>query len=366
MVGVRPIGCRLSGSPEEITESIRGAINDAELMAGCTIKEAYLSLSGRSSQSFNSEGMTRIKTGKVRGSDIRAVVEMAEAVKLPPEMQVLHVVPQEFIIDGQGGINSPLGMSGVRLELRAQLLRAERKLLSSLRELCKGLRILDVVPAPLAQAELLLSSQSQEMGVVLVDLGAESSDLSIFLSGSIAHMLSVPLGGELITQDIKECLSVALPEADRLKREHGLALSRLLESEEQLEIPGLGGRPAYTVSKQYLCAVIEARLEEIFKLLEEQLARTGYLDLPGGVVLTGGSANLGATEELARQILGMPCLLGKPRKIKGLVDVVKNPRYTTATGLILFAARGRSREYFSEGERNSGIWQRLLRTLGLS
>ncbi|MCA9540013.1 MAG: cell division protein FtsA [Myxococcales bacterium] len=335
---------------EQAVASIRAAVEEAELMAGCEIKEVFLAVSGRHIESFNSHGMVRIRNQSVDAEDVRACIDMARAVRLPPDQQILHVVPQEYLIDGQTGIARPLGMNGVRLEVHAHLITGHTESLLALEDCCKRarLKVLDVMHAPLAQAEVLLTPQGRDLGVVLIDIGGDTTNIAVFDRGEVVHTSIIGLGGEHVTRDVRDCLNAPLVEAEHLKQSRGCALAELIDPEEMVEIPGVGGRKPRRIERQLLCQIVEARVDEIFHLVSEELHRLGYTEgLRGGAVLTGGTANLPGAIELAEHVLHMPAAKGEPKALHGLVDVVKNPRYATGTGLVLCGVRQRQQAWFS-------------------
>ncbi len=335
---------------QQAVTSIREAVEEAELMAGCEIKEIYVSVSGRHLESFNSHGMVRIRSGTVDTDDVRACMDMACAVKLPPDKAILHAVPQSFIIDGQAGITRPVGVEGVRLEVHAHLVVGDIQALKQLEQCIRQakLRVIDMILAPLAQAEALLSPQGRDLGVVLVDIGGDTTDIAVFDQGQIVHSTVLGIGGQHVTSDIKDCLNTPTVEAEHLKQAHGCALAELIDADERVSVPGVGGRKPREIERTLLCQIIEARAEEILRLVAEELRPLGYANgLPGGVVLTGGTANLPGLVELAEQVMGMPAARAQPKGLHGLVDVVRNPRYATGTGLVLCGVNRRDVQWFS-------------------
>lgn len=349
----------VTDQPEAVA-SIRAAVEEAELMAGCEIGEVFASVSGRHFESFNSTGMTRIRSGTVEPSDVAACIDMARAVKLPPDRAIMHAIPQEFIIDGKGGITRPVGVEGVRLEVNAHLVIADTTATRAL-EACvtrAGLRVVDLMPSPLAQAEALLGS-GRDIGVVLIDIGGDTTEVAVFDSGEIVHSAVLTVGGWHVTHDIKGCLNTPTVEAEHLKQTAGCALAELVDADERVEIPGVGGRKRREVERTLLCQIIEARVEEILRLVHEELHQCGYAKpLPGGIVLTGGSANLPGLVELCEQVMGMPAACAQPKGLHGLVDVVKNPRYATGTGLVLAGLNRKHVQWFAtrlERPRKRGI-----------
>jgi cell division protein FtsA len=344
----------LVASRSEVVASIRAAVEEAEMMAGCDIREVYASISGRHIESFNSDGMVRIADGQVGTEDVAGVIDVAQAVRIPPDKEVLHVVPREYLIDGERAGQRPLGMPGVRLEVRAHLVIGAATSVAAIESCCRdaGLRVEDVILSSLAQAEALLTPQAKELGVVLVDVGGGTTDIAVFQGGTIVHSAVIPVGGEHITADVHDCLHTPTVEAERLKQAHGCALANLVEDHEEVDVPGAGGRKPRVIKRKLLCEIIEARVDEIFKMVQGDLEEAGFVDgLPGGVVLTGGTANMAGMSELAEQVLSMPAVQGQPHGVEGLVDVVRNPRYATGTGLVLCGAHDRSRAWFGQRGR---------------
>jgi cell division protein FtsA len=335
---------------EDAVNSIRGAIQAAEMMAGCEIAEVFLTVSGRHLRSRPSRGMVRIQGGQVTDEDVRAVVGMAQAIKLHPGYEVLHTIAQDFIIDEQPGNKRPVGMSGVRLEVDAHLVMGNAESTRALEAACEvaGVKVVDVIHAPLAQAEAVLTEQDLEMGVALVDIGGDTTDIAVFSTGSLRHTAFLTLGGEHVTRDIKKVLNLPAAEAEVLKRTHGRVFA---EADSQpVEIPGVSGRKARTIERDELCDIIRARVAEILRLVKEELQEEGWLSaLHNGIRITGGASNLPGIVELGEQVFGpeVPFERGRPRKIKGLVDVVENPRYAAGTGLVLVGIRQRHKAWFS-------------------
>ncbi len=323
---------------DEAVKSIRAAVDEADLMAGTAIEEVFISVSGRNFHSFQSHGMARISDGTVGREDILEAISMARCVKLPAEMEILHVVPQDYIIDAQTNIPRPMGMPGVRLEVHAHCVAGHMPSLLALEEICEraNLSVVDVIMPSLAQAEAILTTQARDMGVVLVDVGGDTTEIAVFDGGAIQHHALLPVGGNHVTHDIKDCLNTPTVEAEHLKQLHGCALADMIGADEVVEVPGVGGRRPRTIKRRVLCDIIEARVGEILRLLKGELDQIGYVDgLPGGLVLTGGAASLLGIVELAEHVMRMPAAKGEPQNLSGLVDVVRSSRYATGTGLVL-------------------------------
>ncbi len=352
-------------SAEDVVRSIRAAVEEAEMMAGCDIAEVFVSISGRHLDSFNSNGVVRVAGEQVTDDDVLRVIDVAKAHKLPADHRVLHVVPQEFVLDHQTGVQRPIGMSGVRLEVQAHVLVGDGKCTEAFEACCQqaGLRVVDIVLAPLAQAEALLTSSGREMGVALLDIGGDTTDLAVFHRGAVVHTALLPIGGEHVTADIKDCLNVPTAEAEHLKQAHGCALAALVDPDATVELPGVGGRRPRTIKRSLLCEVIEARVEEILKLVHQELEHQLYLDLlRGGLVLTGGMSNLDGMTELAEQVMDMPAVRGAPKDFHGLVEVVQNPRYSTGTGLVQYGLQQKNQHWFSThgSHRPKRGWSRFI------
>lgn len=367
--GVHPANGIQNGqirNPEQVELAIRAAVREAELMAGCSIAEVFVTASTRHFESFDSTGMTRIAEEAVTAQDVRQAIDMAAAVRMGPDQRVMHVVPQEYIVDGERGVTDPLGMPGVRLEVRAHLVLGRTAPLEAVRTCCEGagLTVLDVFMAPLAQGEALLTPQGRDVGVALIDIGSDTTNIAVFENGALAHTAVLALGGEHVTSDIRDCLTTPVAEAENLKRAHGTAIAHVLDPEEIVEVPGVGGRRPRQVRRALLCEIIEARVAEIFRLVAEELAQAGYAEgLAGGVILSGGTANLHYIEELAEEALALPVARGCPKDLHGLVDVVSNPKYATSTGLVLCGLQDRSAAWFGtwgdKPQRRKSFWSFL-------
>lgn len=329
--------------------SIQRAIEEAEMMAGCEIKSAYVGIAGSHIKGVNSQGIVALKDKEVTPSDIRRVIDAARAVVIPLDQEVIHVLPQEYVIDNQDGIKEPLGMSGVRLEARVHLVTAA---CSSAQNLVKcanqvGLDVADIALQPLASALAVLNDDERDLGVVLIDIGGGTTDIAVFVNGSIVYTLVLPLGGNQITSDISIGLRTPALEAENLKIRHGCALASLVDKEETIEVPSVGGRSARSMSRQILCEIVEPRVEEIFGLVQREIQRSGYADLlASGAVITGGTAIMEGIPELAEEVLGMPVRRGIPERVGGLTDVVRSPIYSTGVGLVLYGRDHLGNKFF--------------------
>jgi cell division protein FtsA len=340
---------------EATVASIRRSIEEAELMAGCEIAHVYTGIAGGHIKGFNSQGIVAVKDKEVREADIARVIDAAKAVAIPLDREVIHVLPQEYIIDDQGGIKEPLGMSGVRLEAKVHIVTGA---VSSAQNIVKcanrtGLNVSDIVLQPLASAEAVLSDDEKELGVCLVDIGGGTTDIVVFSGGSIVHTAVIALGGNNLTSDIAIGLRTPAHEAERLKQKHGCALASMVAKDETIEVPSVGGRHPRVLGRQILCEILEPRVEEIFQLVQREVQKCGYEDLlASGVVITGGSTLLAGMPELAEEVLALPVRRGMPRGIGGLVDVVKSPMYATGVGLVIYGAKHQDRRIFRIREEN--------------
>lgn len=346
--------------------SVRAAVERAELMAGCDLGEVCLGVSGRHVDSFNSSGLARILGDRVALDDLERAVDLARAVKIPAVKQILHVAPQRFVVDGSSSFKQPIGSSGVRLELSARVVLGHTRKLQALESVCTaaGLNVVDIFCGNLARGEALVPDACREMGVALVDLGADTTELSVFMTGGLVYSASLPIGGDLVTADVKDCLNTPLVDAERLKQASGHAMTGLVDTDTTVEVPGIGGRKARRIKRSLLCEIIEARVQEIFELVGAELAQSGFDGLAGGVILTGGGANLEGIIELAEHQLRLPATLGRPVDLSGLVDVVCKPRFSTAVGLARCGLEGLDRDWFSSRlipAKRRGGWRRILR-----
>lgn len=322
---------------ESTVSAIQRALEEAELMADCKIQHVYTGIAGSHIKSLNSTGMVAIKDREVGRVDIDRVIETARAMPIPTDQQVLHILTQEFVIDGQDGIREPLGMSGVRLEVKVHIVTgavsAAQNIVKCVRR-C-GLEVADLILQPLASSIAVLSEDEKDLGVCLVDIGGGTTDLAVFTQGAIRHTAVIPIAGDQITNDIAMALRTPTAEAEEIKVRHGCALRQLADPHEMVEVPGLGDRAPRQLSRQTLAEVIEPRVEELYSLVQQVLRQSGYEELlSSGIVLTGGSAVMQGMVELGEEIFHMPVRIGIPRYEGPLADVVRTPRYATAMGLL--------------------------------
>jgi len=349
---------------ESTVASIQRALEEAELMADCKIRTVYTGIAGSHIRSFNSSGMVAIKDKEVTAADMARVIETAKAVNIPTDQQIVHVLPQEFIIDGQEDIREPIGMSGVRLEVKVHIVTgavsAAQNIVKCVRR-C-GLEVNDLILQPLASSMSILTQDEKELGVALVDIGGGTTDIAIFTGGAIRHTAVIPIAGDQITNDIAMALRTPTPEADEIKLRFGIAKQVLADPNEKLEVPGLGDRAPRMLSRQALAAVIEPRIEELFSLVHQVIRESGYEELlSSGVVLTGGTSLLPGMVDLAEDIFLKPVRIGMPDYTGGLADVVRSPRYSTAVGLLAEARLQRLRG--RKVAEQSGSFKETLRRM---
>ncbi len=349
---------------ESTVQSIQRAVEEAELMAGCQIHSVHAGIAGSHIRSLNSHGIVAIKDREVTPGDVERVIDAARAVAIPADQKILHILPQEFIIDEQEGIKEPVGMSGVRLEARVHMVTgavsAAQNIVKCVRR-C-GLDVDDLILEQLASSYAALSEDEKELGVCLVDIGGGTTDIAVFTEGSIRHTAVIPIAGDQVTNDIAVALRTPTQHAEEIKIKYACALTQLAASDETIEVPSIGDRPARRLSRQTLAEVVEPRYEELISLIQAELRRSGFEDLiAGGVVLTGGSSKMEGLIELAEEIFHMPVRLGVPRYVTGLVDVVRNPIYATGVGLLLFGYHNRrSRlQELPAGHGMKAIWERM-------
>ncbi len=349
---------------ESTIQSIRRAVEEAELMVGCSIPSVYVGIAGGHIKGFNSTGIVKIRDGEVKEADLKRVIETATAVDIPPDREVLHVIPQEYIIDGQDGIKEPIGLVGVRLEARAHIVTGA---VTSAQNIIKcannaGLNVHDIVLEQLASSEAVLTQDEKDLGVALVDIGGGTSDLAIFSGGSIKHTAVLSLGGNQVTRDLAFGLQTPVSEAEEVKKKWGCCRASLIEADEQIGIEGVGGRGVRNLSRSVMAEIIEPRMNEIFTLLKREIELSGYEELiASGVVLTGGSSLLEGIEDLAAEVFQRPVRIGLPRRIGGLVDVVESPVYATAVGLLLYGKRDMEEKRFPRREEN--IFSKVIRRM---
>lgn len=340
---------------ESTVESIKRAISEAELVAGCDITSVYAGIAGGHIKGINSHGIVAVKEKEVCENDLVRVIDAAQAVAIPLDREVIHVIPQEYIIDDQDGIKEPLGMSGVRLEAKVHIVTAA---VTSAQNIVKcanrcGLNVSDIILQPLASAEAVLTPDERELGVCLVDIGGGTTDIILFSEGAVVHTSVLTLGGNHITNDVAVGLRTPAAEAERIKQKYGCSLSSMVGRDETIEVPSVGGRKPRILSRQILSEIIEPRVEEIFTLVRQEVIKSGFEErIASGIVITGGSTILEGMPELAEQVFNMPVRRGIPRSIGGLVDVVKSPMYATGVGLVIAGSKASNGHRFKVREEN--------------
>ena len=349
---------------EATVESIQRALEEAELMADCKIRHVYAGIAGSHIRSFNSSGMVAIKDKEVTAADVSRVIETAKAVNIPTDQQLLHTVPQEFIVDNQEDVREPIGMSGIRLEVRVHIVTGAVSAVQNIVKCVRrcGLEVSDLILQPMASADAVLTPDEKELGVVLIDIGAGTTDVAIFSEGAIRHTSVIPIAGDQITSDIAMALRTPTQDAEEIKLRYGVAKQVLTDPGETLEVPGLGDRNPRTLSRQALAAVIEPRVEELFALVHQVVRESGFEEvLSSGIVITGGSALMPGMIELAEDIFLKPARMGVPGYNGQLADVVRSPRYSTVLGLLLEAKKQYYRGHvvtLQEGSLKEA-WQRM-------
>ncbi|MCK0155037.1 cell division protein FtsA [Alcanivorax sp. S6407] len=327
---------------EATVRSIQRAVEEAELMAGCHIHTVYAGIAGSHVRSLNSHGIVAIRDREVAQADIDRVIDAAQAVAIPADQKTLHVLPQEYVVDNQEGVREPIGMSGVRLEAKVHLVTCAVNAAQNIEKCVRrcNLEVDDIILEQLASAHAVLTEDERELGVCIVDIGGGTTDIAIFTEGAIRHTANIPIAGDQVTNDIAMALRTPKQHADEIKIKYACALTQLAGADETIKVPSVGDRPPRTLSRQNLAEVVEPRYDELFTLVQAEIRRSGYEDLiPGGIVLTGGSSKIEGAVDLAEEIFHMPVRLGSPQGISGLTDVVKNPIYSTAVGLLLYGQR---------------------------
>lgn len=327
---------------ESTVNAIQRAVEEAELMAGCQIHSVYVGIAGSHIRSMNSHGIVAIREGEVVPADVERVLDAAQAVAIPADQKVLHVLPQEYVIDNQGGIKEPLGMSGVRLEAKVHLVTCAVNAAQNIEKCIHrcGLEVDGIILEQLASSFSVVTPDERDLGVCLVDIGGGTSDIAIFTDGAIRHTGVIPIAGDQVTSDIAMALRTPTQHAEEIKIRYACALAQLAGAEETIKVPSVGDRPPRDLSRQSLAEVVEPRYDELFTLILAEIRRSGFEELiPAGVLLTGGTSKMEGAVELAEEIFHMPVRLGAPQYAKGLNDIIRNPIYATAVGLLIYGAR---------------------------
>jgi len=342
--------------------AIRQAVDEAENMAGCEITTVYAAISGAHIRGVNSNGIVAVKDGEVRPSDIARVIDQAKAVPIPMDREVLHVLPQQYVVDDQDGIRDPLGMAGVRLEAKVHIITAAVAAAQNVIRCANrcNLQVSDIVLESLASGSAVLEDDEKELGVAVIDIGGGTCDIMVYADGAIVHTAVLPLGGQHVTNDIATVLRTPMDSAEKMKRKYGCAWRGLLDANDKMEVPSVGGRGPRVIPRMELVEVIEPRVEEIFEHVKKELLRCGFYDgLAAGVVLTGGATAMEGVTEVAEHTLNLPVRRGAPTKVGGLVDVVRSPAYSTGVGLVMFGAeQGRTIQLPLRGDDRAGMFKR--------
>ncbi len=340
---------------ESTVDSIKKAVEEAELMAGCEISEVYAGIAGGHITGFNGRGIVAVKNSEVTRQDVSRVIDAARAIAIPMDREVIHVLPQEYIIDDQTGIQNPVGMAGVRLEAKIHIVTGA---VTSAHNIVKcanraGLDVCNIVLESIASAEAVLTQEEKDLGVALLDLGGGTSDLAIFSGGHIKHSFVLALGGDNLTNDIAYGLRSPQAEAEKIKKKYGTCITETVNSGEIIEVPGVTGHPPRKLSRQILGEILEPRMEEIFTLTKREIYRAEMQNfITSGLVITGGTSLLEGAIPMAESVFSQPTRLGKPRGISGLVDVVNNPMYATGVGLVIYGAKNKPEKKFRIRDKN--------------
>ena len=348
---------------ESTVQSIQRAIEEAELMAGCQIHSVYTGIAGSHIRSLNSSGVVAIRDKEVGPQDVERVIDAARAVAIPADQRILHILPQEFIIDTQEGIREPIGMSGVRLEAKVHMVTGA---VSAAQNIVKcvnrcGLEVDDVILEQLASSYSVLTDDEKELGICLVDIGGGTTDIAIFSEGAIRHTAVIPIAGDQVTNDIAVALRTPTQHAEDLKMKYACALRQLTSVDETIEVPSVGDRPSRRLSRQTLAGVVEPRYEELFSLIQSELRRSGFEEVvAAGIVLTGGASKMEGAVDLAEEVFHMPVRLAVPQKVTGLADVVQNPIHSTGVGLLLYGMRQQAEQSESSGSNTlNSMWNKM-------
>ncbi|RJP43011.1 MAG: cell division protein FtsA [Desulfobacteraceae bacterium] len=349
---------------EATVESIKKAVEEAEMMAGCEISSVYAGIAGGHITGFNSNGIIAIKGDEVTQADVDRVIEAARAVAIPMDREVIHVLPQEFIVDGEPGINNPVGMAGVRLEAKIHIVTGA---VTSAQNIVKcannaGLDVCDIILEPIASSEAVMNAEEKEVGTGLIDIGGGTTDLAVFSGNNIRHTFVLAIGGNNMTNDISIGLRTPMTEAERIKLKFGTCLPDRVKNDESIEISDISGRGTRRLPRQILAEILEPRVEEIFTLVKREIHRAGMKEaVSSGIILTGGASLLEGVTEIAESVFELPVRIGVPQGISGLVDVVNNPMYATGVGLVLYGARNQDKKKFRI--RDANIFHRIMKRM---
>jgi cell division protein FtsA len=353
---------------ESTVQSIQRAVEEAELMAGCQIDSVYAGIAGSHIRSINSHGIVAIRDREVLPQDVERVIDAAQAMAIPADQKILHILPQEYVIDAQEGVKEPLGMSGVRLEAKVHLVTCAVNAAQNIEKCIErcGLTVNDIILEQLASSYSVLTDDERDLGVCLVDIGGGTTDIAVFTDGAIRHTAVIPIAGDQVTNDIAMALRTPTQNAEEIKIKYACALTQLARPDETIKVPGVGDKPAKELSRQALAEVVEPRYDELFTLIQAELRRSGFEDLiAAGIVLTGGASKMEGVIELAEEIFHMPVSLGSPRDVAGLKDIVRNPVYATGVGLLQYGKqREEEQPRRGRGLRRGGVFTRLRTWLG--
>lgn len=349
---------------ESTVQSIQRSVEDAELMAGCEIFSAYTGIAGSHIRSINSHGIVAIRDREVTPTDVDRVIDAAKAIAIPADQKILHVLPQEFIVDHQDSIREPIGMSGVRLEAKVHIVTGAVSAAQNIVKCMKrcGLATSDIVLEQFASSQSILSDDEKELGVCMIDIGGGTSDIAIFTDGAIRHTAVIPIAGDQVTNDIAIALRTPTRNAEEIKIKYGCALQDLVDTNQMIDIPTIGDRVGRRIPQRALAEVVEARYEELFTLALAELRRSGLEDyMAAGIVLTGGASKVLGAQELAERIFKVPVRIGKPQCVSGLSDIVYNPIYATGVGLLVYGMRQRQNqnEVTIKQPSMKGLWSRM-------
>ena len=343
---------------ESTVQSIQRAIEEAELMAGCRIQSVYAGIAGSHIRSMNSHGIVAIRDREVYPADIERVIDAAQAVAIPADQKILHILPQEYIIDSQEGVKEPLGMSGVRLEAKVHLVTCASNAYQNIEKCIRrcGLEVDEIILEQLASSYSVLTDDEKELGVCLVDIGGGTTDIAIFTEGAIRHTGVIPIAGDQVTNDIAMALRTPTEFAEELKVKYACALAQLASPDDMINVPGVGERPSRELSRQALADVVEPRYDELFHLIQAEIRHSGYADvLAAGMVFTGGTSKMEGVVELAEEIFHLPVRIGMPTEVQGLTDIVRNPTYATGVGLLMYGMKHIQQQQGKKVEREPMI-----------
>ena len=347
---------------ESTVHSIQKAIEEAELMAGCDIHSVYAGIAGSHIRSLNSHGIVAIQDKEVSLNDVDRVIDAARAVAIPADQKILHILPQEFLIDSQEGILDPIGMSGIRMEAKVHMVTGAESAAQNITKCIQkcGLEVDDIVLEQLASSYAVLTEDEKELGSCLVDIGGGTTDIAVFQGGAIQHTAVIPIAGDQVTNDIAVSMRTPTQYAEDIKIKYACALSQLANPDETIEVPSVGDRPPRRLARQTLAEIVEPRFEELFSLIRNELRRSGFEEsIPAGIVITGGSAKMEGAVELAEEVFHIPVRLGSPQNVEGLSDVVRNPIHATGVGLLLFGRDSVDRRSYSKTSIKNNVTDKL-------